>query len=90
MLPMKVRLLCNNCYLVDSEDWLYCQSYETTVGMYNWRLGKVVLGRRWDCSRTTLKHVKLFLATIFDGTLSKKVIDDMIDKGKIEYDDMLV
>ena len=87
---MKVRILSNNCFLIDSDSWLYCQSYETIVGMYNKELGKVVLGRKWNYSRTTLKHIKLFLAMIFDEPLSKKVIDDMIDKGKVTYDDMLV
>ena len=87
---MKVRILSNNCFLIDSDSWLYCQSYETIVGMYNKELGKVVLGRKWDCSRTTLKHIKLFLAMIFDEPLSKKVINDMIDKDKVTYDDMLV
>ena len=30
---MKVRILSNNCFLIDSDSWLYCQSYETIVGM---------------------------------------------------------
>ena len=85
----RVRTLCNNCFLIDTVNELYCQSYDTIVGMYINKDDKVILGSKWDCSRTTLKHVKLFLAMIFDEPLSKKVIDDMIDQGKIVYEDML-
>ena len=87
---MKVEVLSRNCYKVRVDEWIYCQSYETIVAMYNWDLGKIVLGRKWDCSKTTLKHVKLFLALIFNRPVSKKDIDDMIEKNEITYNDMLV
>lgn len=85
----RVRTLCNNCYLIDNTSELYCQSYDTVVGMYLRKNDKIVLGRQWDCTRTTLKHIKLFLAMFIDEPLTKKIIDKMIEDGKIEYCDML-
>lgn len=88
---MKVFNICNNCYQINDGEWIYCQSYSSLVAMYSFERSKLVLGRKWDYSKTTLKHLKLFLNRLSSDyeNVTKKDIAKLLDSGKIEYDDML-
>lgn len=88
---MRVYNLCNNCFQINDGDWIYCQSYSSLVAMYNFEKSKLVLGRKWDYSKTTLRHLKLFLNRLTPDfeNVTKKDIVKLLDSGKIEYDDML-
>lgn len=88
---MRVFQLANNCFQINGEYWIFCQSYNSLVAMYSYRSGKLILGRKWDYSRTTLKHLKLFLNQLTPEyeNLTKKDLLKLLDEGKIEYDDML-
>ena len=60
------------------------QSYNSICAIVEFR--KVTLGRDWDYSRTTLKHLKSFLG-ISDWT--KKQIEEKIKCGEFRYDENL-
>lgn len=52
------------------------QSYDSLIAFKNCD-GKIFLSEKWCCSKTTLKHLKLFLRI----DLSKKDIEKKIDNG---------
>ena len=52
------------------------QSYDSLIAFKNDE-GKVFLSDKWDYSKTTLKHLKLFLRI----NLSKKEIEKKIENG---------
>lgn len=52
------------------------QSYDSLIAFKNGD-GKIFLSEKWCCSKTTLKHLKLFLRI----DLSKKEIEKKIDNG---------
>ena len=88
---MRVFNICNNCFQINDGEWIYCQSYSSLVAMYSFKRSKLVLGRKWDYSKTTLKHLKLFLNRLTPDfeNMTKKDILKLLDSGNIEYDDML-
>ena len=64
---MKVRQLINNNgnpaanqFVIDNGNTSYFQSYQSVVAKIE--KGKVSLSNRWDYSRTTAKHLYIFLA----------------------------
>lgn len=92
---MRVRLLCNNCYVVDKnekEEIYYCQSYDFVVAIYNSTKRKLIIGRKWDYSRTTLKHIKIFIEKYVPelNKPTKSNIELWMKTGKIDYSDMLI
>jgi len=72
-------------------DWEdYLQSYDSLVVKIS--DGRIILGRDWDYSTTTSKHVYMFLEeytniNFYGVTNKRKYINDLIKEGKIEYDE---
>lgn len=72
------------------------QSYNSLVVKIKWANGQpsITLGRDWDYSTTTSKHVYLFLDEYGDinfyGISNKrKYVNDLIKQGKITYDETM-
>lgn len=70
------------------------QSYDSLVVKISYDGNKIVLGRDWDYSTTTSKHVYMFLeeyANISFWNVSNKraYINKLIKEGKIQYNDSM-
>lgn len=66
------------------------QSYASLVVKLS--KGKIILGRDWDYSTTTSKHVYMFLEDYTDInfygiTNKRKYVNELIKSGKIEYNE---
>lgn len=93
---MKVEQFYNkNQFRLYGEGQNLLQSYNSLVVKVNYvDTMTITLGRDWDYSNTTSKHVYLFLeeyANIsFNGVKNKrKYIQDLINQGKIIYDNSM-
>ena len=70
------------------------QSYASLVAKVE--NGVLTLGRHWDYSKTTLKHVYLFLeeysdVNLYEGKANKRAyIQKLIDNGQINYDENMI
>ena len=101
---MKVRQFYNkNQFLIEDRGCLYLQSYDSLVAKIDNHY--LTLGRDWDYSNTTRKHLYLFLDdylfSIVGETKNKireilsssnnkrKDIQKLIDKKYIQYDEKL-
>jgi len=71
------------------------QSYDSTVVVIDYTpTFKIILGRDWDYSTTTSKHVYAFLEEYgnidFYGIRNKRAyINKLINDGKIQYDETM-
>lgn len=88
---MKVCQFMNkNQFEIRDNNKLYLQSYDSlVVELSN---GKIILGRDWDYSMTTSKHVYAFLEEYsrinFYGVKNKRAyVNKLIKEGKIEYNE---
>lgn len=100
---MKVKNFYNkNQFLIESEDLIELQSYESLVANINKKTGVLTLGIDWDYSNTTMKHLYLFIADyrhylkkdicelfiyFYREKNKRKYIQKLIDNKKIEYDE---
>lgn len=63
----------------------YFYSYNSLCCVLNFAEQRIVLGRDWDYSRTTLKHLYAFLWDNYFGNLAdKKTIQKAIEDWKFE------
>lgn len=89
---MKVKQFYNkNQFLIDGKEETCLQSYDSLVCEINLN-GGITLGRDWDYSNTTAKHVYLFLEDYgninFNNITNKrKYVNELIKNGKIKYDE---
>lgn len=89
---MKAYNLCRNCnVIIDNDDMVYCQSYNSIVAVFNSQKNTLILGRDWDYSITTLKHLYRFLESCVPryAHSKKKDLSKLIESGEIDYSDML-
>ena len=70
-----------NHFVINTEDGEYLQSYDSIVAHIPTG-EKVILGRDWDYSATTLRHLKHYL----DVSYSKKEIQGLIDDDVYQLD----
>ena len=88
----------SNQFVVESSRYSFFQSYSSLVGVYNKKARRITLGRKWDYSTTTLKHLHKWLegdafnawAYIRDeyaGRTLSETIRKAISAGAIDYDD---
>jgi len=99
---MKVRQFKNkNQFIIESENEIVFQSYDSIIAKIDKTktASDLTLGKNWDYSITTLKHLYLFFQdyyyiTIYskiEGSNNKKAeIQKMIDDGFIKYDKELI
>ena len=79
-----------NQFIIEGEKEVIFQSYNSTIAIYNYTTMRLTLGVDWDYSRTTLKHLYLFMEEYagfnFRGINNKKrAIQDFINNGWIDY-----
>lgn len=104
---MKVKNLCNkNQFLMDDEKQTIFQSYDSIIAIYNKENHELTFGCDWDYSKTTLKHLYIYLRDViyYDMTQeqkqditnalqsanTKKALQKLIDNKKINYESELV
>ena len=98
---MKVQQLKNkNQYLITDGNKIIFQSYNSTVAIIDREQSTLTLGRHWEYSQTTKKHLALFLDTwlldcLKDELFNKQritpdAIRAAIKKGLIAYDENMV
>lgn len=84
-----------NQFVITSKESVAFQSYNSVVATIE--KGVLTLGRHWDYSNTTRKHLYLFLDEYCYNVWSKvrnepnirKAIQKLIDEKQINYDDDL-
>ena len=72
--------------IIENNGVLVLVSYSTPVVLY--ARGNIILGSMWDCSVTTLKHVKTFLTEFTylkycKDKVNKAFLLEQIKQGKI-------
>lgn len=83
-----------NQFLIRNGKDTYFQSYESMVAHYNDDTKKLTLGKDWNYSNTTRKHLYLFIDYYTSIYLNNKknkssYIQSLIDDGVINYDESL-
>lgn len=65
---LKIKQLVNdknnwavNQIVVETNKYIFFQSYEAIIARYNKENGKIVLSKDWEYSKTTRKHLYIFL-----------------------------
>lgn len=85
-----------NQFIIYTPDERIFQSYNSIVAISI--AGELILGRDWDYSKTTLKHLYIFLenyayfrkwADIRDLPNKRKAIQKLINEGVIKYEEEL-
>lgn len=85
MIKVKVSESGKNHYVIQTPDGLYLQSYDTVVA-YKDNGGNIYLDNRyWDHSKTTVKHVNMFLYSMMGERMD---IRKAIKQGKIKLTDL--
>ena len=104
---MKVKNLCNkNQFLMEDEKQAIFQSYDSIIAVYNKENHVLTFGCDWDYSKTTLKHLYIYLRDViyYDmtqeqkqditnalrSTNTKKALQKLIDNKKINYESELI
>lgn len=96
---MKVSQFYNkNQFIIEDEESqkIYFQSYDSMIAIWDRNSQTLTLGHDWDYSKTTSKHLYLFIddyCNIKDFNINSKTkrqdIQKLIDSGAIKYDDNL-
>lgn len=71
-----------NQFAIDTKNAVYFQSYNSVVAKYDYRTKKVTLGKDWDYSNTTRRHLYQFLKyyTYCNVSSRKEVLKLIEDK----------
>jgi len=96
MSNVKIEQFYNkNQFVITEEKKVTFQSYNSTIAVLNRK--ELTLGFYWDYSKTTMKHLYLFLQdyvllndeikNILKSKNKRKAIQDLIDNGSIQYDE---
>lgn len=101
---MKVEQFYNkNQFIINGKDDIYFQSYQSTIARIDSN-GILTLGIDWDYSRTTMKHLYLFLSDyyfninkdfklyiheVLSSNNKKKALQKLIDNKIIEVKEEL-
>lgn len=97
---LKVKNFYNkNQFVIEEGERIIFQSYKSIIAIYESRSQLLILGRDWDYSRTTTKHLYLFIndyicnkkiEEVNNRTNKRGYIQKLIDNGVIKYDKNLV
>ena len=96
---MKVKNLCNkNQFIMEDDKKIIFQSYDSIIAIYNKKKETIILGKNWNYSNTTRKHLYIFIdqeLPLNENTKElintkytnnrKKSIQELIDNKKINY-----
>lgn len=93
---MKVEQLENkNQFVIYSPSGIIFQSYQSVIAFFDKDTKTLLLGKDWNYSKTTLKHLYIFLENYCNFKLwdnikysnnKRKAIQDAINLGLIDYD----
>ena len=103
----KARQLENkNQFILEDDKKTIFQSYDSIIAVFDKEKRDLTLGCDWDYSRTTLKHLYIFLRDVIyydlkleqktriqealESTNTKKAIQKLIDKNVIQYESELI
>lgn len=103
----KVKQLENkNQFLMEDEKQAIFQSYDSIIAIYDKENHSLTFGCDWDYSKTTLKHLYIYLRDViyYDMTLeqkqdimealqsanTRKALQKLIDNKKINYESELI
>lgn len=104
---MKVKQLENkNQFLMEDEKQAIFQSYDSIIAIYDKEKHILTFGCDWDYSKTTLKHLYIYLRDVIYYNMTpeqrqnimealqsaniKKAIQKLIDKNIIQYESELI
>ena len=97
---MKVQVMKTNAYIIDNfeREEIILQSYNSIVAVYDKECDILTLGRHWDYSVTTLKHVYQFIEEylpnppyeLINSRTKKRSIEKLIENGNIFYNAELI
>lgn len=97
---MKVRQLANkNQFVMEDGEQIIFQSYNSVIAIYGKEKDVLVLGCDWDYSKTTLKHLYIFideelpyfmplvkqLQETKNANNRRQTLQKLIDSGVIQY-----
>ena len=90
MEKMNIHYLANNqVVIVNTEKYMFF-SYNGQIAEYNLKEKKLVLSKKWNFSRTTLKYLSVFFENydilyrkVKIGTGFKKSVENLIKSGEI-------
>ena len=85
-----------NQFVIKSKESVVFQSYQSVIATIE--KGVLTLGKHWDYSNTTRKHLYLFLNEYYYNVWSKvknapsikQAIQKLIDEKQINYDEELI
>jgi len=92
---MKIENIGNkvaNQFVISDNNILHFQSYQSVVAKFDCNTKILTLGRDWDYSNTTLKHLYTFLldyCNLSQEYKGKDKLQKLIDNGIILYDENL-
>lgn len=69
-----------NQFIINTEKEITFQSYDSTIATINKKTGVLTLGEDWDYSKTTLKHLYLFL-TDYKNEIDNFTYAQLFHKG---------
>ena len=82
----KVQQFYNkNQFIVNTEKEITFQSYDSTIATINKKTGVLTFGADWDYSKTTLKHLYLFLNDYkneIEGFIYSRIFHNGFDTSK--------
>ena len=97
---MKVHEMRRNAYIIENfeTEEVTLQSYDSTVAVLDKESGIITLGKHWDYSVTTLKHVYQFLEeyasnlpySILESRTKKRSVEKLIKENYVFYDPELI
>ena len=97
---MKVHVMKTNAFVIENFETneVVLQSYNSIVAIVDRESGITTLGRHWDYSVTTLKHVYQFLEeyqpnlpySILNSRTKKRSVENLIKDGFVFYDPELI
>jgi hypothetical protein len=71
-----------NQFVINADEGVYFQSYDSVIAKKNYSDGKIYLSPQWDYSKTTLKHLYIFLRDFTAYHINcKKDIENKIKEG---------
>ena len=96
---MKIKQFYNkNQFIINDEEKqkIYFQSYNSMIAIYDRSKQRLTLGYDWDYSKTTSKHLYLFIDDYcfiegfnINSKTKKQDIQKLINNGTIKYNEAL-
>lgn len=74
-----------NQFVIETKDATYFQSYNSIIAKID-KGGKLTVSSKWDYSKTTMKHLYIFLADYgYRDFVGAKNMRKAIEEGKVKY-----